>query len=340
MTKGEPISPDVLDGFMRSYEGNSVAIALSGGPDSMALCWLLSQWAARNGGPDIHALTVDHGLRPDAHEEAAKVAGWVGGWPHVTHTIMNRDMTGMGKTRIMEEARHDRYALLASYCHTHRIGALFVAHHRDDQAETFLFRLAKGSGLDGLSAMRPLQPYNEEIKIVRPLLGYPKDDLLATCAAHDVPFVRDPSNDDTMFARVRLRKSAAILAEEGLSSKRLSVTAARLARAREALDFYAAEVMREGVVDTNSDRIEFNYGMLLEAPEEMRLRVLQMAMELMYMADRGGYGPRMEKLEGLVQRLFAETPFKRETLAGFMFSRDDTRKRLILEKEHSPEETA
>ena len=170
-----------------------VAVGVSGGPDSMALAWLLSQISKTNpGSPPIHALTVDHGLRTESAAEAAQVGVWVSGWPGLTHHVLRWEQGA--DTRIQEEARRARYDLMAEYCRARDIRHLFLAHHMDDQAETVLFRLAKGSGLDGLAGMKPWQERGD-IVLLRPLLEIPKERLLETCASESIPFVKDPSNE-------------------------------------------------------------------------------------------------------------------------------------------------
>lgn len=306
-----------------------VAVALSGGPDSMALCWLLSREARK--GMEIHALTVDHGLRAESADEARRVARWVKDWPCLRHKILKRDMKGRNAaSKIMEAARHDRYALMAEYCRRHKITKLFTAHHLNDQAETFLFRLAKGSGLDGLSCMRDIQPYDESLSVVRPLLDVPKENLVALCEREEIPFVADPSNENPRFARSRLR---AALEREGLTSPRLARTASRLARAREALGFYADKVWMEALQEETKTRVVFSFPLLESAPADIRLRVVQRAMEKL--GRKGAYPPRLEKLEEIVEEMFSDPPFRRATLGGFMLARDSKRGRVSVEKEKS-----
>lgn len=329
-----------IDGFMACSGVESlppdqvVAVALSGGPDSMALCWLLSQWAAQQSGAEIHALTVNHGLRQEAHKEAQQVAAWVKDWPHTRHTILTMDQENDAApfAKIMENARNGRYKLLSAYCREQGIEKLFVAHHREDQAETFLFRLAKGSGLDGLSAMQYERAYNEELDIVRPLLDFSKEQLISTCDRNDIPYVLDPTNDDARFARSRLRKAYEVLEAEGLTSKRLAVTARRFARAREALDYTAQKVMAAAQISKDNQRIILDRCVLQEWPAEIRLRIIAMAMRTISPVQ-GGYGPRMEKLENLVADLFHEDNFRRRTLGGFIVSEADGREKIVIEVE-------
>ena len=315
-----------MPGMADAAHEKAIALALSGGPDSMALCRLLSQWAAAGKGPEIHALTIDHGLRPEAAAEARLVGEWVKGWPRVRHAVLTlKDIKAKG--RIMEKARQGRYEILSDYCRRQAIGRLFTAHHLDDQAETFLFRLAKGSGPDGLAAMRACSSYDDCLSIVRPLLGVTKDRLVATCRHYKIPFVADPTNDNPAFARNRLRQAQKILAREGLTPKRLAVTAGRMGRACEALDHYAKETFNGSLREQDGKRTAFDFAALAAAPAEISLRVLLMAMK------DDGYGPRREGLEALAADLFFRENFKKRTLGGFMVSRDRKKGLIVLEKE-------
>lgn len=306
----------------------AVAVALSGGPDSMALLWLFAHQRVHD--LKIHALIVDHGLRADSADEAERVRSVVSGWDNVEVHILRWE-GGKPEAAIQEAARHARYDLMADYCRAHGIHHLFLAHHRDDQAETVLFRLAKGSGLDGLAGMKMVQPYNDGLVLLRPLLDFPKDDLITLCDEHDLQYVRDPSNQNSDFARVRLRRSADILAEEGLSAKRLAATAKRINRAREALDFYTENVQKDCVLLKDTKRIEYNSRKLLSHPEEIVFRCLLAAFA--YFKPEADYAPRMEKVETLLYDLISEQGFRKRTLGGVVFERDDAQQILILTQE-------
>lgn len=323
----EEFSALLSTGFGKALCGaSSVAVGLSGGPDSMALVRLLSLVAEKNpGSPDIHALTVDHGLRPESAAEAAQVHEWVSGWPQVMHRILRWEKAA--STRIQEEARFARYELMAGYCRERGISHLFLAHHRDDQAETFLFRLAKGSGLDGLSGMRPVQDYGD-LTLLRPFLDIPKNRLLMACDAMRIPYVKDPSNESENFARIRLRKSAAILAEEGLTAKRLATTARRLERARAALDEMAEKALAEITLEKDTNRIVLNSAAYLKLAEEVALRVLLKAIKMFRLEE--DYAPRLEKIEDLLADLRAENLFRKRTLGGLVFERNDKQGQIIL----------
>lgn len=330
------IAPEMFKDALRALDVDlgaveAVAVAVSGGPDSMALCALLDGWVRDI---DVHALIVDHGLRAEAAEEAQGVKQVLEAYQNVTPTILK--WTGeKPESGVQEEARRARYALMAEYCCEKGIGHLFLGHHRDDQAETVLFRLAKGSGLDGLAGMQAVQNYDDHLMLLRPLLDFSKDEIVQTCEQMGVTFVADPSNSNEAFARVRLRQSAGVLAEEGLTSKRLSVTAKRLSRARKALDMLADKAYKEAILKNNSDRIVFKIDILDTEPEEIVLRCLLKALECL--RPESDYAPRMEKIETLLYDLISSQNgpdgFRKRTLGGVVFEVDERAGQLILSQE-------
>lgn len=307
-----------------------VVVGVSGGPDSMALLWLLSKFAEKQKF-QIHAVTVEHGLRPESPEEAARVHDWVQGWTHVTHMIAPWE-GDKPETRLLEEARRARYDLLKKAATTHGASYIFIAHHQDDQAETFLIRLAKGSGLDGLSAMAGVHPVGDGLSLVRPLLDAPKDDLIALCRDNAVPFVEDPTNDNTDYLRPRLRAAKSVLEEEGLSAKRLAKTAARMARARAALENLSARLFKDALREQKEDGVLLDMVLLRTAPEELVLRVILHAMDTTH--PGGDYGPRMERVESLLSRILHDEKFKGATLGGCLFAKDAKNGTLWIGREH------
>lgn len=283
----------------------------------MALAYLLSCWSEEKGGPQIHILSVDHGLRAEAVDEVAHVKNVSENWPRSTHYILKWGGEKPAQ-RVQESARSARYGLMEAHCEAHGITALLLAHHRDDQSETVLFRLAKGSGLDGLTGIRPSQERGN-LTLFRPLLDISKDDILAFCHEEEIPFVDDPSNEKEQYARVRLRRSRAVLEQEGLSSKRLAVTAKRMERARCALEFYSDKVYRRTAENIESVRIVFDCGVLFSEPEETVLRVLMKAMG--DLCPTKAYRPRMEKIESLLEDIMRHDYMKPRTLGGVIFCR-------------------
>jgi tRNA(Ile)-lysidine synthase len=178
-----------------------LAVAVSGGGDSLALLLLADAWARERGG-HVLALTVDHALRKDSAAEAAEVAALC-----AARGIAHQTLRWEGpkpQARLMERAREARYALLENACMAAGILHLLVAHHADDQAETVALRKAANSGPRGLAGMAA-QRFTRGLRLLRPLLDLPKARLLATCRARDQTWIEDPSNVDLRFARARLR---------------------------------------------------------------------------------------------------------------------------------------
>ena len=212
----------------------AVVLAVSGGSDSMALLRLAAHWAAGSDRPVFHVATVDHGLRREAADEAAFVAAAAAerGLPHTTLHWTGAKPT----TRVQERARAARYALLAAHARTLGATCIVTAHHADDQAETILMRLGRGSGLDGLAGMRRDTRLAPGLTLVRPVLDVPKSDLVALCRRLGQSYVNDPSNDDSRFARPRLRAQADVAASLGLDRSTLLRLGRRMARAEAALE--------------------------------------------------------------------------------------------------------
>jgi len=272
--------------------GPHVAVACSGGPDSMALALLAKQWAQLAGGR-VTALVVDHALRADSAEEAERVVKWLAeaGIEAVRLTWRGSKPTSDRQAA----ARRMRYHLMRRWCHKSGVLHLLVGHHRQDQAETFLLRLARGSGVDGLAAMAPLTETGD-VRLLRPLLDIPRERLIAYLADAEQSYVRDPSNEDRAFARVRMRSALAILEAEGLTAERLVATVCRMARARAALEAMATGLLARAVAVYPEGYATINPACFREASDEVGLRALS---RLLACIGGGRYGPRMEHLERL-----------------------------------------
>ncbi len=287
----------------------TVAVALSGGPDSMALCLLADRWARGRGG-SVLALTVDHRLRPDSAAEAQIVAGWLGA-RRIAHRVLPWRHPG-GQGSVQAAARGARYRLLEQACAEAGILHLLLAHTLDDQAETVLLRLSKGSGIDGLAAMAPLRE-TAQIRLLRPLLGIGKRRLQATCRGSGQGWIEDPSNSAQRFARGRLRAVSAALREEGLTPARLADTARRAGRARSALEIATASLMARAVSVYPEGYVLIDRDLLMQAPEELALRALS---RCLLTVGAGDHPPRLDRLERLYQALRDNAGAAGRTLAG------------------------
>lgn len=298
----------------------ALAVAVSGGPDSVALLALLAEWVGRDG-PRLVAVTIDHGLRPEAAQEALMVAELCARLGIEHHT---RRWSGeKPQSGLQEKARAARYALLAEAAKTSGATAIVTAHTVDDQAETLLMRMAAGSGLAGLAGMAQRSAVNG-IVLARPLLGVEKSRLIATCAARGLSFVRDPSNDDLRFARVRWRALLPELAQAGLTARRLGQLAGRLARAEEALDRLAVRTLATVPSGDESGKRWFDFARLCHEPEEIVIRGLALALAVAQDGDEDAdVRLRLARLEDCAQALIAaarEGRALRRTLGGFRLS--------------------
>ncbi len=298
--------------------GRKIAVALSGGPDSLALLLHAARWAKRRKGGSVLALTVDHGLRAEAADEARQ-AGVQARALGVSHRILR--WTGAKPSHgIQAAAREARYALMAQACREEGVGELLLAHHLEDQAETFLLRLARGSGVDGLSAMAATRDYDGQaprLRLLRPLLDVPRARLAASVAKAGLTPAQDPSNEDDRYERVRLRRTLPQLAEIGLDAATLARSAERMARAREALDGEAERFIsiHADLTDWGSALIESEA--LTDAFDEIALRVLS---RLGRAVGGGAWPLRDEALRAILDAIRSGGLGRGRTLSGCKFA--------------------
>lgn len=275
----------------------SAVVAVSGGPDSLALTLLADRWMRSKGGV-LLAVTVDHGLRPEAAKEARTVKAWLAARGIAHRTLRWRgDKPG---SNIAAAARAARYALLAGACRRIGTAGLLVGHQQEDQAETFLLRLGRGSGVDGLAAMAP-RSGRDGIDLLRPLLDIPRARLLATLEAFGQAWIDDPSNADPKAARVRVRALLPRLSEAGIAPARIAAAAANLGRARQALEAATTALMAEAITQ-GADGPALDPARLAAAPREIGLRALDRVLRAV-----GGREtpPRLERLERLYDAIVA-----------------------------------
>jgi tRNA(Ile)-lysidine synthase len=264
-------------------------VAVSGGPDSLAL--LLLAHAALPG--RVEAATVDHGLRPESADEAAMVAAVCAklGIPHAALKV------ALAEGNLQAEARTARYAALAGWMAERGLAALATAHHADDQAETLLLRLNRGSGVAGLAGVRAKgQVPGTRLPLLRPLLGWRRAELGGVVAQAGIAAAQDPSNDAERFDRVRIRK--ALATADWLDIDALAASAGHLADADAALDWAAAREWSECV---SPAPMGLTYRP--QAPRAVALRVLARIVR-----ELGGGEVRGGQLARLFDSLVARQP--------------------------------
>ncbi len=295
-----------------------VAVAVSGGSDSMAALHLLAQ-----AGHAVLAVTVDHGLRDESAEEARFVAGVCSelGVPHTILRWEHGDVEG----NLQDAARTARYRLVADWAVERGISHVALGHTADDQAETFLMRLARGAGVDGLSAMRA-RWVQDGVTFVRPFLGQSRAALRGYMERRGLAWVEDPSNADPRFERVKARAALAELAPLGITAEVLGGVAGNLSEVRQALELHCAEVARAITVPALGDVVFDRAGLLAAAPE-VRRRLLVGALRWVASAH---YPPRGEKVAGLEHAIVTGTD---RTLAGCRIAVSETQVRVFREAE-------
>lgn len=319
MTPVDPSAPpltapefaNLMAAFAPFEPAPRLAVAVSGGADSMALALLARSWATDTGG-DVVALTVDHRLRPEAAAEAAQVAQWMAahGIPH--HTLVREGP--LLRRDVQAAARAARYRLLEAWCAEAGVLHLLTAHHAEDQAETLLLRLARGSGLDGLAGMAALVEH-AACRVLRPLLGVSRARLRAGLAAAGQGWIEDPSNRDPAYARSALRAGMDVLEDAGLTVARLAATAGHLGRARAALEAATADLLAWSIELHPWGFARLDPSPLATAPAETALRALA---ALVATVAGSEFPPRFERLAGILRALSEGLPAGR-TLGGCRF---------------------
>ena len=314
----EPAFAAALNGVGFS-SGNRAAIAVSGGGDSVALMHLAADWSKRHGVTSPVVLTVDHGLRAQSASDATKVANWAEDLGLKAAVLVWQG--AKPRAGIEQHARNARYSLLGEWCIAHRIPYLLLGHTRDDQAETFLMRLARGSGIDGLASMPqqgPLPvPRYSSVELLRPLLEFSRDSLRNYLRQRGAAWLDDPMNHDPAFARVRVRQLLPAMAAAGLTPERIADASTHIARARSALQantrsFLEQHVQFCDVAASAAPEALLDGGALRQLPSEIGLRVLS---EILLRIGGAIYRPRFERLERLY-RVILDGGLRGQTLAG------------------------
>lgn len=292
-----------------------LAIAVSGGPDSMTVMHLAARHSRDRGLAPPVVFTVDHQLRREAAAEADLVKQQAERLGLSHETLVWRGPKP--RENLQHAARMARYALIGEAMQRAGLWALITGHTLDDQAETFLLRLARGSGLDGLSGMAPLAafplPMFAGLCVMRPLLGFSKAQVLATAEGLSVEYVLDPSNANPAFARTRARYAMSALAAAGVTAQRIAEAAAHLRRARAAIEAAERELFDRAVEIDPWGYAIVDPTPLASVPQEVGLRFTA---SLLRLAGGGGYAPELAAVQGVYDWLTMPLPMPRGRTAG------------------------
>ena len=304
----------------------AIALAVSGGSDSLALLAAVDHWRLAGRRPAVHVLTVDHALTPGSAQVAAGVAA-IAAARGLPCRILRWE--GAKPARGLEEAaRMARYGLLARAARDAGSTHLLTAHSLEDQAETFLMRLERGSGVFGLAAMRPEVDLGGGLTLFRPFLAVSRARLAATTAAARLDAHHDPMNDDPRFHRVRLRAALPHLAKAGVTATAIAAAAARLARAADAIEAMADRLIAAHVQVDAFAVVAFPVRPFADAADDVRLRLL---IRILRALGGGDYPPGSEKTMAIAAAILGDVPAAKRTLAGVVAERRGDRVRLYRE---------
>ena len=308
----------LLSKFNLSEE--SFGVAVSGGSDSVALLTLLLNWAHKNK-KKLFVVTVDHGLRSAAADEAIYVRKLCQK-NNIRHEILKIESVVSGNVQAW--ARENRYRAIAEWANKNKIMSVFLGHTLDDQAETVLLRLGRGSGVDGLAAMQS-ESFRENIKWLRPLLNIQRNDLREFLKFENVAFIDDPSNDDTKYHRIKIRKFLANINEFGLNAKRLTETANRMAQAKDVLNQVAFKFAKKNILVTKIGSLSVDLSNFQKQLPETKFRVLSYSVK--WVAGNY-YGARAKTLAKALQD---SLDGKTRTCSGCMLTKNDGKLHIFRE---------
>lgn len=282
--------------FMNEFSGQKLAVAVSGGVDSVCLlCWLADM------GLHPIALHVNHGLRDVAAAEAQYVQDLCAARGVECHVF---EWTGEKPTTGLEAAaRGVRYKMMTDFCRENNVDALLVAHQADDQIETFLMNLGRGSGLSGLAAMRPVTT-RDGVKIVRPLLNVWRRELKQYCDDNGIKYCTDAMNSDAKYTRVRIRQNRHLMADAlGISDERILLAINNLNRVRDAIETNVADLV---AMVKNGRRAVFLDSFLFDQDDNIRLKFIG---TLIQQIGGDNYQPRLHSLRRALSYLGGDCKF-------------------------------
>lgn len=302
---------ELIDVVKVAFSGavGAIGIAVSGGSDSMALLHL-GACAASEIGVELHAVTIDHRLRPEAAAEASHVRD-VCEALKVRHDTLAWDH-GEISGNLSDQARRARYRLISEWARTQGVTHVALGHTADDQAETFLMELAREAGLDGLSGMRSRWTENG-LTWLRPLLETPRQSLRDYLVRQAVAWKDDPTNEDQKYQRVRARRALKALSPLGISATTIASVAGHLADARRVLETAVADAKRPGARE-DAGAIFLDHARFLLLDPELQRRLLIGALRCV---SGAAYSPRSASIKRALGALVAG---RRATLSGCLLS--------------------
>ena len=310
--------------IFKNIKNKNFAIAVSGGSDSLCLAYFSNIYSSEYKNK-IHILIVDHRLRKESKNEALKVKKIL-----KTKKIKSQILTWRGKipkSNIQKNARNIRYSLISNYCLKRKLKYLITAHHTDDQIENFFIRLVRGSGLAGLSSMSENVSYNSNLRIIRPFLSLKKTDLKYVTLNFFKTYIKDPSNYNEKFLRVRIRKYRRNLEKEGLDTNKIIRTVNNLLTANKAITFYKNKALYKHVSFLSKNKCVINKTIFFDESEEIIFKSIS---DILSLVSGTYYPPRSKKVLNLINSI-KKSKFNKCTLGGCVIEKRDSF--ILIEKE-------
>jgi len=300
----------------KAIKRKNFALAVSGGSDSLCLAYFAKVYSFEHNNK-VHVLIVDHKLRKESAHEALKVKKILS-----QKKIYSKILKWKGevpKSNIQKNARDIRYTLLSNYCMKNKVKYLITAHHGDDQIENFFIRLFRGSGLSGLSSMSEKVKYNKNLKIIRPFLKFEKKNLKYVTLNYFKKYIKDPSNKNEKFLRIRIRKYRRNMEKEGLDTKKIIKTVDNLMSADQALNFYKNKALYKHASFISKNKCLINKKIFSNEAQEI---IFKSFSDILSLVSGTYYPPRSKKVVSLIDRLKSDK-FSKSTLGGCIIEEKD-----------------
>ena len=302
--------------IFNNIERENFAIGVSGGPDSLSLAYFSKAYTDEFKNK-MEVLIINHKIRKESSKEALKVKKILKR-KKIESKILNCK-SRIPKSNIQHNARNVRYSLLADYCLKKNIKYLVIAHHMDDQIENFFIRLFRGSGLTGLSSMSESFDYSKKLKIIRPLLGFKKKDLIDVSLHYFNDYISDPSNEDEKYLRVRVRKYRKIMEKEGLDTTKIIKTVGNLYSANKALNYYKNKALYKHVAFLSESKCLINKKIFDEEAGEIIFKSIS---DILSLVSKKYYAPRSKKIINLINNM-KKNNFNKATLGGCIIEKKE-----------------
>ena len=293
-----------------SFKKKKYLVAVSGGPDSLALVALTKSYTFCKK-TKFYYLLVDHNIRKNSSQEAKKVKKLLKKEYLNLKVLLNKKKI---TRNIQAEARNVRYNILKSFCKKNNIKVILTAHNLEDQVETFLIRLSRGSGLKGLSAMKPYSKITNQVSLFRPLLDTQKEFLIKISKIIFGKYIKDPSNEDQKYLRTKVRNLKKPLEKSGIKYEKIFKSIQNLSLSKKTLEGYLSKIFKEFIKKSNS-KILINFKKYKNLNKDIKIAVINQSIKLL---KNNYYDLRSKKVENLINN-FDKKNFKNSTLGGCIF---------------------